>query len=139
MRDDLHEWRTCAIVVTESFSPCMDELACVILDMHMMYTKNPELALDQGPNLATISYRLIELSNLVSHREVRIEVALAIEYTRLLYGRSECVRCSDGEINDSGRDSRQHPRESHTYRTHMDIGFTRELECVLTTAEHLGV
>ena len=100
----------------------MDELASIILDMHMMYAESAIYSLDDSSYLTAHSYRLIELRDLIPHREIWIKITLAIKNTHFSYLRSECMTCSDSEIDDSGRYRRQHPRESHTHRTDMDIG-----------------
>jgi hypothetical protein len=97
----LHEWRTCTVVVTESFSPCMDELTGIVLDMHVMDAERPNLSVDHRTNLSPIGNRLIELCDLVSHREIRVEVALAIEHTQLLYLATERMARTDSEIDDT--------------------------------------
>jgi hypothetical protein len=102
LRDDLHQWGTSSVVVTECTTSCMDELASVVLDMHMMDAEYSIHPIDDRPDLASHRYRLIELSDLVSHREIRIKVALAIKHTRLHHCRSECMPSSDSEIDDSG-------------------------------------
>jgi hypothetical protein len=139
LRDDLHQRRTSTIVVTESLASCMDELARVILDMHMMYTKGTIHTLDDRTYLSSHRYRLIELSDLISHREIWIKITLTIKNTHLSYLRSECMSRPDSKIDDSGRYRRQHPRESHTHRTDMDIGLWSKIDSIRTTTEHLGM
>jgi hypothetical protein len=105
----------------------------------MMYTKSPIDSLDNRPYLTSHRYRFIELRDLIPHREIWIKITLAIKDAHFSYLRSECMTCPDSEIDDSGRYRRQHPRESHTHGTDMDIGLWSKIDSIRTTTEHLGM
>jgi hypothetical protein len=79
----------------------MDELTGIVLDMHVMDAERPNLSVDHRTNLSPIGNRLIELCDLVSHREIRVEITLAIEYTLLHDFTPHRMSRSDPEIDDT--------------------------------------
>ena len=117
----------------------MDELPRIILDMHMMDTKYLHCIIDQSLHFPAIRDRMIELGDLVSHREIWIEVALAIEYTLFFDTTPQSMTRTNSEIDDSGRECRKHPREAHTDWTDIDVWLIGELERIHTAAEHFGM
>jgi len=139
LRHNLHKRGACTIVVTESLASCVDELARVVLYMHMMYAECLLYSLDERTYLSPVGNRMIHLCDLVSHREIWVKVALAVEFTVFLDITPECMTRADSEVDDTCRECREHPRKTHTDRTDIGIGFICEFDGILTATKHLGI
>jgi hypothetical protein len=114
----------------------MHEFSSVIFDMHVMDTKSFELPIDKCTDFPALTDRLIHLSNLISHRQIRVEITLSIEKTLCLRSSAKCMRGSHGEVDNPRRKSREHTRKSHTDRTDIDIWLWGKLDRICTGTKH---
>ena len=80
----------------------MDEFPSVVLDMSMVYAKSRDDTFDHSTYFSTHHDRFVELSDLVSHRKIGVEITLAVEDTPFLYGSTHRMSCAYSEIYDSG-------------------------------------